>query len=349
MAHEIDITDGVASFAGREHAWHRLGVTVNARTATDALDAAKLSGWNVRKRPIFVEGDPVITADGVSPAPMLAVPDRYATVRTNPVTGGTDPLGVVGTGYEVVQNEAHAEMLDTIAGESGAVFESAGALRGGRETFMTMRLPNVVSVQVGGRPDNTDMYLVALNSHDGSSAFRVLVTPVRVVCANTQAAALRNMVSSVAVRHTSNARTRIEQAHRVLGLADAWATAWQEESERLLNIELGHTGVADFFKEFAGVTVLGAPATSLSDRQRATRQETAATLDAALTLSETIPAAGRWTAWGAYNAVTEWADHDRKVIGRGLSAEERADRRALQAVTGSGAELKQRAFALLSK
>jgi len=35
-------------------------------------------------------------------------------VRTNPATGRPDVLGVVGAGYQVVQNEAHAEVLNAV-------------------------------------------------------------------------------------------------------------------------------------------------------------------------------------------------------------------------------------------
>ena len=51
MAHELDSTNGVVSFANsRTDAWHRLGQSVgHAMTAREALDAAHLSGWNVRK------------------------------------------------------------------------------------------------------------------------------------------------------------------------------------------------------------------------------------------------------------------------------------------------------------
>ncbi len=43
-----------------------------------------------------------------------------------------------------------------------------------------------------GTQDRTELYLAALNSHDGSSKFTFLVTPIRIVCANTQSAALRD-------------------------------------------------------------------------------------------------------------------------------------------------------------
>ena len=103
------------------------------------------------------------------------------------------------TGYRPLQNEEHCDFLNHLADASGAIFDTAGSLRGGRQVFVTMRLPETVLV---GGVDELDLNIAALNSHDGNSAFRLLVTPVRVVCANTQAAALRHHVASVSIRHT---------------------------------------------------------------------------------------------------------------------------------------------------
>jgi hypothetical protein len=55
MADELDITNGVASFAARTDAWHRLGQTVgHLMTAEEALAAGHLSGWDVRKMPVQI-------------------------------------------------------------------------------------------------------------------------------------------------------------------------------------------------------------------------------------------------------------------------------------------------------
>jgi hypothetical protein len=168
MAHEIDITNGVASFAARTDAWHRLGQIVgHAMTAEEALAAAHLSGWKVRKMALTVPQEPVITDKGVTTPAPLAVDDHFATVRTNPITGTLDVLGVVGSKYEPVQNESCA-LLNALTDESGAVFETAGALRGGREIFVTMRLPESMTFDgIDGSKDRTVFMLAALNSHDG--------------------------------------------------------------------------------------------------------------------------------------------------------------------------------------
>ena len=63
MAHELDITNGVASFANsRPDAWHRLGTSVgHAMTGQEAMEAAHLANWNVRKMPLVILQEPVIT------------------------------------------------------------------------------------------------------------------------------------------------------------------------------------------------------------------------------------------------------------------------------------------------
>ncbi|WP_241011298.1 hypothetical protein [Mycobacterium camsae] len=100
MAHELDITtdaNGIAhvSFANsRSDHWHRLGQSVgHAMTAHEALQAAHLAGWDVRKMALQVPQEPVIDPTGVTTPAPLAVPDYYATVRTNPINGRLDVLG----------------------------------------------------------------------------------------------------------------------------------------------------------------------------------------------------------------------------------------------------------------
>ncbi|MEU9713878.1 DUF932 domain-containing protein [Streptomyces sp. NPDC047976] len=100
---------------------------------------------------------------------------------------------MAGPDCTAVQDEEHAEFLNHLVDESGAHFETAGSLRGGRQVFLTMKLSRSMTT---GRSDAVDLYIAAFNSHDGSSAFRTVVTPVRVMYANTLRAALRDGRSS---------------------------------------------------------------------------------------------------------------------------------------------------------
>src|SRR5262249_28081417 len=150
------------------------------------------------------------TPDGVN---IIECPDKVMTVRTNIVTGQTEYLGVVGTDYATVQNEEAAEMLNRLVDESGAHFETAGSLRAGRMVSMTTQLPTAVR---SAGVDDIELYLCATISYDGASALRVDATPIRVVCANTQRAAIAHSKGSYTFRHTSNVRQQIAQAREAM-------------------------------------------------------------------------------------------------------------------------------------
>jgi phage/plasmid-like protein (TIGR03299 family) len=325
MAHELDITNGHVSFANsRSDAWHRLGQSVgHTMTAREALHAAHLAGWNVRKMPLQVPQEAIVTDSGVTTAAPLPVPDQYATVRTNPITGELNVLGVVGSKYEPVQNEESCALLDALVDEGGAHYETAGALRGGREIFVTMKLPE--SMTFDGRDeskDRTDFYLAALNSHDGSSKFRFLVTPVRIVCANTQTAAIGRAQASFGIRHTGGARVAINEARAALKLSWRYVEAFEAEAAALYAQPMDTVEMHDFAARL--VDVDGADSTN----GRRSRRDRASAIVKLWTSSPTIaPIAG--TRWAAYNAVTEYVDHYNAVR---KGADERTAR-ALRAVT----------------
>ena len=312
-------------------------------TAREALDAAHLSGWNVRKMPLQVPQQPVIDEHGVTTPDPLAVPDYYATVRTNPITGRLDVLGVVGSKYEPVQNEASCGLLDALVDESGAAhFETAGALKGGRETFVTMKLPtSMVFDGRDGSKDRTDFYLAALNSHDGSSKFTFLVTPVRIVCANTQAAALGAAKASWGIRHTGGAHTAIAEARNALRLSWRYVAAFEAEAARLYAQAMDDDQMWVFANTL--VDVEGAQTPTIA-RNRELRAGHIVTLWRS---SPTIAPIAR-TRWAAYNAVTEYIDHIAPVRGaRDLNAASAA--RALRSITtaASAGSMKAKAFSML--
>jgi Domain of unknown function (DUF932) len=167
MAPEIEtFDDGTAAFVtARQDAWHQLGtLTRDCLTAEQVMTTARLGGWNVRT---FALTATEMTPDGVTSLP---VTDHFATVRTHPYTGRPDVLGVVGAGYTVVQNEEHCELLNLLVDEAGAHFETAGSLRGGRETFVTMKLPHTLTLTGTQGSDDIELYLAAMSSHDGTAA-----------------------------------------------------------------------------------------------------------------------------------------------------------------------------------
>ena len=331
MAHDLETwSDGTASFvSARQHAWHRLGTVLPAEfDAAQAMSLARLGGWNVRT--MALQTAPVLSDDGVFGA--LPVPDQFATVRTNPVGGGLDVLGVVGRGYAVIQNEEHADLLNRVADEGGAVFETAGSLRGGRSVFLSMKLPRTMDI---GGVDPVDLYLIALNSHDGTSAFRLLVSPVRVVCANTQALAVRRAQSSFSIRHTSGAKGNIAQAREALGLTFKYAEVFEREAEQMIQASLTDAQ----FEQIIGKLWTTESESKRSATITANRTDVLTGLFTAAPTNANI----RGTRWAGYQAITEYLDHFAPVQGGTDTA--RAER---VATGGTVTTVKTRAFEMLA-
>ena len=321
MSHQIETHDDqAAAIFAHKDPWHRLGTTVRgmAFTAQDAMTLGHLGGWRVRKAPVTTTE---VTDDGVH---VIEVPGKQATIRTNPFTGTPEALGVVGEGYVPIQNEEHCEFLNLLADEGGAVFDTAGSLRGGRQVFVTMRLPRTMKV---GGVDDVDVNIAALNSHDGSSTFRVMVTPIRVVCANTQRAALRRNHGMISIRHTTNAKAMVSQAREALGLTFEYVEDFEAQAEQLVNTTMTEAGFIDLSR-----AVFGTPPVDASKRTATSAKKREQAL-LALWSDAATQATVRGTAWAGYQAVVEYVDHHAPV----RSTDRPADQaRAERLLTTSG-------------
>ena len=218
MAHNINYnekTNQHSFFSVKEKAWHGLGQMVSDYpTSSEAIRFAGLD-YKVEKRRLFTydnenqNGNP----DTDILIPEIEVPNYFATVRTDT----EQVLGVVGKDYEVVQNEDAFSFFDAIVGGSdGIQYETAGALGKGERIFITAKLPDYIKV---GSSDLIEQYLFLTTSHDGYGSITAAFTPVRVVCQNTLNAAFRNSSNAVKIRHTSNAKERLEEAHKVMGIS----------------------------------------------------------------------------------------------------------------------------------
>jgi len=296
MSAEIEtFADGRAAFmSARTPAWHKLGtVTEEAQTASDALRIACLNDWDVSCFPVYayIEED--------EDKNVMPIEGKYATCRISPETHERQPIDVVGSRYTPIQNEEAFALLDDIVAESGAHFETAGSLYGGRQVFVSMKLPRYI--EYGDGSDTIDLYLLAWNSHDGSSSMKLAVTPMRVVCANTLRVGLRQAKSSFSIRHTNSANRRLTEARNALGLTFKYADAMEDEINKMLAAtftEAQYRAVVEKMVPTAG--------DDASDIQERRVDEQRASLRALW--NDENQDSIRDTAWGAYNAVAEWVD-----------------------------------------
>lgn len=325
------LPDGSTAFATRSPAWHQLGTVTNTcMTAAEVIATARLNDWNVRTIPVAGRE----TTGDATTGPvqnLIDAPDKAMTIRTNPVTKATDYLGVVGLGYTPVQNESCAELLDLLVDASGAHFETAGSLRGGRQVFITLKLPE--GIRIAG-VDDLDLYLAVSTSHDGSMALRVDATPVRVVCANTQRLALKRSVGHFTFRHTTNVKTKIQQARQAIGITYAYRDAFAAEAERMLDTALALDGFRSVCEELWPTPPADAPVRTRNNHVR--RARSLEYLFAEAPTQANI----RSTAWSGLQAVIEHLDFYSPAADQNRRAE-----RTLTSATVAG--LKQRAHDLL--
>ena len=220
MAHNINFnerTGRYSFFSVQQKAWHGLGQIVEQYpTSEEAIKHAGLD-YEVVKRPLYTNGSGIIqiTEGIVMQDTEIEVPNYFANIRND----NNAVLGVVGKDYHIVQNREAFNFFDAIVGGGeGILYETAGALGNGERIFITAKLPDYI--RVGNGDDVTEKYIFLTTSHDGSGSITAAFTPVRIVCQNTLNASLRSMTNVVRIKHTSGAKQRIENAHKIMGLAD---------------------------------------------------------------------------------------------------------------------------------
>ena len=187
-------------FYTRTAPWHGLGVRVEeAPESKEALIQAGLD-WKVEQTDVYA-------ASG----------ERILGYKANIRDIDRSVLGIVGDRYKIVQNEEAFAFTDGLLGE-GVKYETAGSLAGGKIVWMLAKLPEKYIIS----GDAIEPYLVFCNSHDGSGAIRVAMTPVRVVCQNTLNLALKGASRVWSARHTGNVMSRMDEARETLQLANAY-------------------------------------------------------------------------------------------------------------------------------
>ena len=342
MAADIENTNGIDFYAdSRNDAWHQLGQQVGHNMdVEEAMAQAHLGGWNVRKVPLTIPAE--VSEDGVFGE--LEVPDQFGVVRTNPVSGERDYLGVVGNVYDPIQNEATAGFIQTVVDEFSANLETAGSLGNGRDVFITMKLPHTMEIQgVDGFVDKTDFYLAALNNHTGKSSFRLILTPIRIVCRNTQQMAISAAKTSWKVRHTATATARVQEAREKLGLVWKSVGTMDEELKRLSEIPVSFDEAKGFAEKLVDLSKVDPDSTAATRRRNASGQ-----ILNLFSNSPTIkPIAG--TRYALYNAVTEyvdWFQGVRGAEGKGASQQQARALRSIRELELSST-LKTEAFNLL--
>ena len=214
-------------FVGREKPWHGLGTMVE--TAPDSREALIAAGldWDVIQKPVF-------TQDGEK------IPDYFANMRLQ----DNAILGVVTNRYKVVQNREAFAFTDELLG-NGVRYETAGSLMGGRKIWILAKLPTRYIIQ----GEQIMPYLVFSNTHDGSGAIKIAMTPIRVVCNNTLNLALDTAKRCWSINHTGDIAAKMEDARETLFMAEDYMSELGKSFEDLSKKKLSDASVEEYIKE----------------------------------------------------------------------------------------------------
>lgn len=213
-------------FYVRETPWHGLGTRVMAAPGSkDALIAAGLD-WNVVQEPIYTtENEPI--------------KGYKANVRDS----DRKVLGVVTDRYKVVQNREAFAFTDELLGQ-GVRYETAGSLQEGKKVWLLAHMPHEYIIA----GERISPYLLFSNTHDGSGAVKVAVTPIRVVCNNTLNLALRTAERSWSMIHTGDIRNKMKEASDTLFKAERYMDELGKEFERLRMKKITDREVRDYIE-----------------------------------------------------------------------------------------------------
>ncbi len=332
MAHEIMQQDKVVTVGAR--AWHGLDLNLSEGTTLTPYEGLKLAGIDRE----VVTDDLYRLVDG---KPVL-VPQAVATRYDD----SDEIMGVVGRDYRPFQNRELCDLVSAVADNAGVQIETVGSIRNGAKVWFLARTSSMFDVT--GRGDKVQPYIAFLNGHDGRQSVKVLPTSVRIVCSNTFHMVDPEGVTSgdaFAFRHTGSVAAAVEAAKPAIERAVLDIEAYKADMTKLAQRPLTEAEMVKFFTRvyLAQWGTVPTDATDKGSRKKATLarqrfEDWSATARGPRGFSE----GGVTTAWAAFNAVTEWADHRRTVRKTGGRTE--AEARTESKVWGDTAILKAKAW-----
>ena len=336
MAHEIYESDAMVYRKEGGTPWHKIGVDVpDGLTATEGMQIKNAAGisldWELEKLPLYAPLDVKSPAGNTLYAPSeIEGKGMNYLVRSD----NNQPLCYSTDGFEVFQNAEQANLCDRLIEKGAFQLETCGSLKNGRIVWFLGKLGKRTEIVPN---DFVDQYVFCYTAHDGSSAFRLLPTNIRVVCNNTATYALnRGQGKGISIRHSKNMRTYIDRALDLMGMVYESNTQAMEAYKAMANITLKESQITDFAK-FVASYGLKKPDEE-SNRIKNKTQAILSNIHTGMGQNGERGIKGiEGTAWAAFNGMTQWVNFDRST--KGQSEVDRMQGRLVSLVQGSGNKL----------
>ena len=240
-------------------AWHGLGQVIPGGI-TSIDDVIRLGGLDVPAVSVPVPDYTVpglVDAEGAPRA--FKAPGQF--IVSNGLTG--EFWGIVGKVHKNIDVRVSFEFVEKLLGQMGITWESAGMMGGGRQVFISCRVPAGMIIDRGGLDERQELFIIIQDTRDGSGSYRVLISPWRPLCQNTNRFALEQAVSVVKLRHTTGLPGQLEKVRRVLGLTVKYAEEFAAEETTLARAE---TTLREFRELMAELSADGKRDEDLSGR-----------------------------------------------------------------------------------
>ena len=305
----------------------RAGTNVSGyNTIDDVLSAASLN-FNVEKIPAHdPEGN--------------EVPGVNLIRRTDTST----VLGTCGKRYQCIDNREMFEPFASVVSDTGAKYESAGTIGGGKINWISARLPKELTVRVGKTKDLYEQRLVMMSYHDGLRRNSYFSFNKRVICNNMLSQLSRAASKSLGVRHTPSWEAQLDVANQAFSESVKDMYTFQENGEWLAKQQMSDEQALMFSYRFFGRWIEEEDRKKLnnkrSDRSKTIEETKVSTL--MKLFHEGLGNEGK-TRYDMLNAVTEYLDH------HAIKKNTNNGKRLLSNLNGAQRTLKSRALQELTR
>jgi len=281
---------------------------INVSKCSNVAEAIQAAGldWQSEQRDIFLDNGTKILG-------------RKAIVRSD----NGQPLGIVSDKYAPISNSDTFAFFDNLIATGVIELDSAGYVGSGRNVFLQGKVVNGTFETSSG--DTTDLFIMAWNSHDGSSALKFFVSAMRFVCKNMFRLLQSDASTFIRATHTVNSVERWKVD--INATLDILRTVQDDYVSSVRQLQKKTMGLFAF-KDFAKVLV--------NNNEKKIAQ-LASNFYNGLGAEYT-----RFTAWGALNAVTEFTTHEQTV-----RAPEKDTARFFSSIAGAGNDLNTKAYNML--
>lgn len=281
-------------------------------TKTEALIAAGLN-WTVSTQPIYDNLGREITS-------------ARAIMRDDT----KEVFKVVSNRYEVFQNSTLLDVIDRFLESGGAKYAGLAGYKNGRQIIGRAYIPEADFNVLPG--DNCRAYLGFSTSHDGGGSIQILPMIYRMVCKNGMHRWTEDRARMISVRHTKSAADKLEfDARTILNEEIQKFKLYAQQLRELAQKEFKECQLESFLHDLFEME---------EGEEMSTRTNNQAREIAWLVKKGTgqdLPGVSG-TKWAVLNGVTEFIQHKRGTDST----------REYNALFGTGRELRERAYSLLT-